>query len=969
MMSGVECNPGPTNRFNMGLINAWSIVNKTALIHDAIADHSLDLLAVTETFVYEDSPDVYKQDAAPDGYSIIHQHRQQRPGTVSPRGGGIALIHRENIKIKAQKIDPAKHKSFELLMVKLPQFTHGMNIVIIYRPPKGSISDFITEMRDLLDSGEFGDRYVICGDLNCPGPVNTRGLVNDELVNLIEEHSLTQHVQSATCRTGNILDHILTPSTLATVTNINVNDIGLSDHSLVTCKFAEEFNRTPIATASFRSWKRLDVKSFKEQIISSSIFQKPANTANSFADQLETDICKILDKLLPVHKITKRTGKSSNHWLSEEAVVAKQRRRQLERRWKRTNYEAVRIAYRTACKAANRLINESRRVFYAQRVTESSHDPKKLWQTVKGILHINRSNTCSEPGMCNKFALYFTSKIDKVKTAVAECVKLVKTVPATNQKPPASSLDLLSPATESEVAKVILRLPNKTSPLDFIHTSVLKSCSDVFVPLITRLINLSFQEGCFPDKFKRAQVTPLLKKPGLDEKDPSNYRPISNLNTIGKIIERVCLARLLPHVACTGNFSPMQSAYRKMHSTETALLKILDDLYRIIDSKNAAVLIGLDLSAAFDTVDHRILIERLKTTFGITGTALTFLQSYLNLRTQYVKVGGEQSPIAEVTVGVPQGSVLGPFLFSAYVSPIADVISSYGVQFHQYADDTQLYTAVKSGTDLQSIERLETCSCAVRDWFALNGMLLNPDKSEVLLVARKVVANKFANGSGVAVAGSDITFSVKLKSLGVTIDQTLSFDQYVRDIVKTSNFHIKALRHVRPLLNKTVANTIACSIVSTRLDYCNSLLYGTSVTNIAKLQRVQNSLARVVAGAKRSDHITPVLRDLHWLPVTQRITYKIALLTHKVRQQSQPQYLTELVRPYRPSRQLRSSGQHLISRPSGINSKLGEQSFSHAAHKTWSDLPEDLRATSDIRIFKAKLKTFLFSNFLSNKYL
>jgi hypothetical protein len=449
----------------------------------------------------------------------------------------------------------------------------------------------------------------------------------------------------------------------------------------------------------------------------------------------------------------------------------------------------------------------------------------------------------------------------------------------------------------------------------------------------------------------------------LDEGDPSSYRPISNLNTIGKIIERVCLARLLPHVALTGNFSPLQSAYRKMHSTETALLKILDDLYRVVEKKNAAVLIGLDLSAAFDTVDHEILTERLDGTFGLTGMALKWLKSYLSSRTQYVKIGNEQSPISPVTVGVPQGSVLGPFLFSAYVSPISDIISSHGVQYHQYADDTQLYTAVKSGSDIQSIQKLESCSCAVRDWFALNGMLLNPEKSEALLVARKNVAEKFANGSGVAVAGSHITFSVNLKSLGVTLDQTLSFDQHVKNIVKTSHFHIKALRHIRPVLDQRVANVIACSIVTTRLDYCNSLLYGTSTANIKKLQRVQNSLARVVACTKRRDHITPVLRDLHWLPVAQRIDYKVALITHKVLQQQQPQYLVELAKTYQPTRHLRSSGQHRLTKPSEIKTKLGQQSFTCAAEKIWNGLPDSLKIIPDLRQFKSKLKTHFFSKF------
>jgi len=136
-----------------------------------------------------------------------------------------------------------------------------------------------------------------------------------------------------------------------------------------------------------------------------------------------------------------------------------------------------------------------------------------------------------------------------------------------------------------------------------------------------------------------------------------------------------------------------------------------------------------------------------------------------------------------------------------------------------------------------------------------------------------------------------------------------------RILVTSSNFNIRALRHIRPMLDKTVANTMACSIVSTRLDYCNSLLYGTSASNIQRLQQVQNTFARVVSGTKRREHITPVLRDLHWLPVTQRIQYKVALITHKVLSTSQPPYLHNLVKESSPTRQLRSEGQRLLTKP------------------------------------------------------
>jgi len=318
-------------------------------------------------------------------------------------------------------------------------------------------------------------------------------------------------------------------------------------------------------------------------------------------------------------------------------------------------------------------------------------------------------------------------------------------------------LGSVTPTTVEEVASVIQKLPNKTSPLDFLNTGILKECVDVFSPLLCHLANLSFREGRFPTDYKTAQVTPLLKKPGLDPNDPANYRPISNLNTIGKLLERLYLSRIVLHGLATGHFNHLQSAYRKSHSTETTLIKVLDDLYRTMEKKNtAAVLIGLDLSAAFDMVDHSILLQRLHDTFGFRDLALDWIRSYLGGRSQYVQVRSTRSAVTPVVLGVPQGSVLGPFLFSLYTSPISGVIESYGIGFHQYADDTQLYTAVVSSNHDEGIRQLELCCSAVRDWFSRNGMMLNPDKSEALLVGRKTVLGNLLNMKSVTVAGSPL---------------------------------------------------------------------------------------------------------------------------------------------------------------------------------------------------------------------
>ena len=219
-------------------------------------------------------------------------------------------------------------------------------------------------------------------------------------------------------------------------------------------------------------------------------------------------------------------------------MKAKRARRRLQRKWKSTGVEAIRVAYRAACRVANKLITESRHVFYSWRVTESARDPRALWRCVKGLLHTNNQSISHEPGMSDRFSSFFNEKIVKAKAKIAALkATLTSNPPRAQTAQVHSSLDSLTETSVTEVAKLISWLPNKSSPLDYIHTSILKSCSDVFSPLIARLANLSFSEGRFPDRFKVAQVTPLIKKEGLDVNDPANYRPISNLNTILKIIE------------------------------------------------------------------------------------------------------------------------------------------------------------------------------------------------------------------------------------------------------------------------------------------------------------------------------------------------------------------------------------------------------------------------------------------------
>jgi hypothetical protein len=277
-----------------------------------------------------------------------------------------------------------------------------------------------------------------------------------------------------------------------------------------------------------------------------------------------------------------------------------------------------------------------------------------------------------------------------------------------------------------------------------------------------------------------------------------------------------------------------------------------------------------------------------------------------------------------------------------------------------YADDTQLYTALQpQNIDLTAIQQ---CTNDIHRWYAENGLLLNPTKSEAMAVGTQAQVTATSASGPVIIAGTPVPFSHEVKLLGVTIDSTLSFDKHVSNVVRSCNYHLHALRHIRPLLSEDAAKTIGFSLVSSRLDYCNSLLYSTTDKNLKRLQTVQNDLARTVLRKNRRTNATPLLKTLHLLPVKQRINFKIAATVYNVKHSGTPSYLSELIVDHELPRTLRSSNKLLLHEPGGPASKLtlSAKAFAFNAPKVWNSLKFDCRSCDTFANFKRKLKTDLY---------
>jgi len=440
---------------------------------------------------------------------------------------------------------------------------------------------------------------------------------------------------------------------------------------------------------------------------------------------------------------------------------------------------------------------------------------------------------------------------------------------------------------------------------------------------------------------------------------------------LSKLTERVVHNRLDQHLSQNSLYNSHQSAYTKFHSTETALLSVHNSLIQAIAKQQVSCLCLLDLSAAFDTIDHNILLHRLTAWFGITDTALSWFQSYLSSRSSIVSTSGHKSSSVSASCGVPQGSVLGPLLFILYTTPLSSLISNSPADHHLYADDTQLYISFSPQSYTTNIVHLQSVITQVSSWMSANLLSLNPNKTEFLVIGTQQQLCKLNNPVLAIDPNTIITPVTSARNLGVLFDNHLSFNSQISALSQSCFYHIRDLRRIRDTLDFTTASTIATSLVHSKLDYCNSLYYSLPAYQIDRIQLIQNCLARTVCRTSKFSHITPTLRSLHWLKVRERMEYKILSLTYNALQYHQPSYLTECLTIQPCVYNTRSSMLVTLKRPPLVRSAIAKRCFSHSAPYLWNSLPSAMRTPGPSvetsmtlalsrHCFLAELKTHLF---------
>ena len=381
----------------------------------------------------------------------------------------------------------------------------------------------------------------------------------------------------------------------------------------------------------------------------------------------------------------------------------------------------------------------------------------------------------------------------------------------------------------------------------------------------------------------------------LDYNDLNNYRPVSNLCFIAKILEKLVLSQVSSYLNSHNLYNTCQSAYRPDHSTETALLEVVNNLFLSLNKDNISVLALLDFSSAFDTIDHPILVHRLHTDFGFTDAVLQWFSYYLTDRTHYVSLSNHCSAINHVHSGVPLCSVLGPMLYTMYIKPLSTIIDSHSIIHHSFADDLQLQMSAPPDRISELLHSMQSCMSDVKAWATANMHKLNDNKTELMLVTSKRTKHLHSLPTSITMGNVQIAFKKSVKNFGFTLYCHLTMNAHISNIARTCYFELRRLASIRRFLTSTATATLVSAFVLSGIDCCNSLLFGSTHDVTSHMQRIQNYAARVILRLPKSSSITIHLKSIHWLPVKVRSTYKIACLCYHCNSSTAPSYVTGML--------------------------------------------------------------------------
>ena len=610
----------------------------------------------------------------------------------------------------------------------------------------------------------------------------------------------------------------------------------------------------------------------------------------------------------------------------------------------------------------NAELKTTRTEFYKNKIINSMQEPKALFQTLGKLSGTTKQqilpNFDSNEVIAEELSNFYINKIANIRTDIERSQQNRSSEMFMPTISTSIRFDAFTEVSLQEMKTIIQSMKKKSSQLDPAPAFIVFNFIDLLLPILLHITNTIIKQQTFPPNLKHAYIRPSVKNPKKDRNDLSNLRPINELPFVSKIVERVLYNQLESYLEENNLHATYQSAYRRFNSCETAMIRVGDEIQQHLLNKKYVALLMLDNSSAFDTVDHTILISKLKTHFHLGSGAVALITSYLEQRSFSVVLQEVRSTPKPLHHGVPQGSLLGPLIYIMYTKDIEVIAEKHNMHINLYADDAQFYVSF----ELENLEKVQknllNCLSDIKIYMSSNFLKLNTDKTELKLFKPDKANLNFEINYDETLLNS----SEQIKLLGITITNNLDFTKFIAKKVQSCNFKLRNLYFIRNSLPIKIRITMVKYLILSTLDYCNSILACETETAIKPLQLVLNRAIRFIFNINIRSHITPYLQQLHILPIKYRIKYKICLISFQIFYKMAPRYLTMKFNQYIPS-----SSMNLRIGP-GRDTFMFEFSTSDRRRPTilnkfkqeWNALPLTIRTTPTIENFKIKLKTHFF---------
>ena len=935
--AGVKWRTGPRNgHLYVAALNTQSLKPHLLELRQDISEHGYDIAALSETWLKPSTPN--RLIPIP-GYTIYRNDRADGRGY-----GGVAVLVRDGLEatVLGDMGRPVEGTGLESLWVRVRTGAQRVAVCSLYRPPERAAARVAADLDEVERQiqhvlANHSGPVVLAGDVNVNLASAGDGVAARRLRELLDTYGLRRHVRGPTFGpAGSAIDIMCSSTDAARAGTLSCD---FSPHRWLRALISVPEYRPPQCSITARCWGKFDVTEANRRL--QSVDWEPVFTSAEPAAQWDYFVSRalpVLDSLAPLKRIKIRNPTAPPVTDATQLLMA-QRRSCLR--------DGDRDRYRELNRQVKSAIRRDSRQDIQRRIQEGGSG--NMWRSIRSVISGKRtarpSPTANPDDMNRYFANIGTQIAGQVDSSGPELpVRLPRVT---------SGGFVVQTVTPERLASTVAGMSNSAaSGADGLSVRFIKMCLPSLSHVLTHIVNSSLASHTVPRSWKMTLIHPIQKNP--KSTDTSNYRPIAILPTIAKITERIVYEQLYSYLSVHHLLSSCQHGFRTNHSTETALLTMTDRILEAMDRKQVALLCMLDLSKCFDVIPHDRLLVKLEQ-YGVDTRWFT---SYLDDHYQQVVIRSPDGrstlsqPLAN-TIGTYQGSALGPLLFSVYANDMPlfqPDDDSHATCLVQYCDDTQLAVLGSPRDAGALVACMEHNLAALGDWLRKNGLKVNADKTQLMVVGTRQNVRQLPAIS-VQFMNATMVPSPTAKNLGVTFDAALSFDVHVSDVVRRCTGVLSGLCHSRHCLPRDTLVTLVQALAVSAVRYAISVYGVCGITQMRRLQRLLNFGARIVSGRRKFDHISDVMRDLQWLSAENMWRFQSVMLLKKMLTTGQPESLRDRVTS-RCGLHGRSTRQADHLQVPMIRTEAGRRRFLYSAVDMFNRLPASVRDLNLLRFKK-----------------